>query len=259
MPYALDVFVNRYQLCGELEAVTALHVGGEEGGAALDPRRPDSASVRWGASDAPFLPGSSLKGASRAWLTRVLRAKYPTRPCGNPCDGRAGVEALCPVCRLFGTPGFAGRLLFADAPAVHWEGHGRWERRSHVALDLDTGSRRTNLLFTIEVVPAGTRFRVEWYADNVDDEDRDHLRMLRAAFEEGWITLGGGASRGLGRVRLVGARENEETLESLARRIGRPAAVPRAALLERLQAAEGETVTFDQLAAAYDQAAAGTG
>lgn len=258
MPYALDVFINRYHLCGQLEAVTALHVGAGEGGAALDPRVPDGAAVRWGATRAPFIPGSSLKGASRAWLARVLRAKSPARPCGEPCDGGQGVEGLCPVCRLFGTPGFAGRLFFADAPAVDWGRHGGWERRSHVALDLDTGTRRPGLLFTIEAVPAGQRFAVEWYADNVDEEDRQHLRMLRAAFEQGWITLGGAASRGLGRVRLLASRETVEDLEALARRIGRPEGVPLAALLDLLRAAEGETVTFDELAAAYDRAAEGS-
>lgn len=252
MPLGLDVFVNRYVLTGQLETCTALHIGS---GAAesLDPRRPDGGVVVDSGSGLPYVPGSSLKGACRGWLRRVVRARDPGRACADDC-GAGGLESLCPVCRLFGSPSFGGRIFFADAPVLSMK-RPALETRAHVRLDPDLGVRLQGGLFDMEVVPPGHRFSVEWYADNVDEEDLQHLHLLRAAMEEGMISLGGAASRGLGRVRLRDADETMEDLETLSRLIAEPASVPRARLMEALGRERGDRITMEQLRQAYDRAA----
>ena len=54
-------FINRYVITGELEAVTALHVG-----AAQDVFKPNGCKNPFfrNADGKPLIPGSSLKGAS---------------------------------------------------------------------------------------------------------------------------------------------------------------------------------------------------
>jgi CRISPR/Cas system CSM-associated protein Csm3 (group 7 of RAMP superfamily) len=253
-----EAFRNRYHLVGVLEAVTAIHVGSGEAAGALDPRRADNAVVRYGPNGLPYLPGSSLKGVSRAWLARVLGTKGPAWACGGICARDRDRDTACAVCRLFGTTAFAGRVYFADAPATTWDRHAAMEVRSFVALDLDTGSKAERRLYDAEVVPAGHRFAVEWYADDVDAEEQQHLRLLRLAWEEGMIAVGGGTSRGLGRVRLVGVRESLEDLAAVARRIVPAAAVPRERLAALLADLPGDQVTFDELCRVYDAAAGGT-
>lgn len=253
LPYALDVFVNRYQVVGQLEARTALHIGaGGEG--SLDPRRPDNGVVLDARTGCPYIPGSSLKGACRAFLARVLRAKDPPLACKGICAGD-GLQELCPTCRLFGTQRFASRVFFADAPALTWDRRAALERRTHVGIDPDVGTQRRGRLFDLDVVPAGHRFAAEWYADNVDEEDRRHLHMLRAALEEGLITIGAGASRGLGLIRLVAAAEACDDLESLSRLIGAPPSVGRTRFVEMLAAHASDRLTWDDIRQAYARAA----
>lgn len=65
-----DVLRERYRLTGELVTVSAVRVGS---GKATDISASDAPIMRDGRGR-PFLPGSSLKGALRAGLERVLRA-----------------------------------------------------------------------------------------------------------------------------------------------------------------------------------------
>lgn len=246
-----DVFENRYHLQGYLEALTAIHIGTGSNAASLDPRLADNGVVRLSRDQRPYLPGSSLKGVCRAWLARVLRGQG-LAVCQRECPG-AVWEALCPVCQLFGTQGFGGRLFFADAPAETWTHHSTTEIRTGVSVDLDSGRAIPGRLFTIEVVPAGHRFRMEVYAENVDDGDRHHLDMLRQALSEGMIAIGGGSTRGLGRMRLVDVREWMDTVQTLGRLLA-PAGVSRARLIALLAATDAEELSWTQVETLYDQA-----
>ena len=62
-------FINRYVITGELEAVTALHVG-----AAEDVFKPNGCKNPFfrNADGKPLIPGSSLKGAMRSFLEQYL-------------------------------------------------------------------------------------------------------------------------------------------------------------------------------------------
>lgn len=65
-------FVNRYVIIGELEAVTALHVG-----AAEDVFKPNGCKNPFfrNADGKPLIPGSSLKGAMRSFLEQYLSSE----------------------------------------------------------------------------------------------------------------------------------------------------------------------------------------
>lgn len=67
-----DRFVNRYVITGELEAVTALHVG-----AAEDVFKPNGCKNPFfrNAEGKPLIPGSSLKGAMRSFLEQYLSSE----------------------------------------------------------------------------------------------------------------------------------------------------------------------------------------
>ena len=65
-------FINRYVITGELEAVTALHVG-----AAQDVFKPNGCKNPFfrNADGKPLIPGSSLKGAMRSFLEQYLSSE----------------------------------------------------------------------------------------------------------------------------------------------------------------------------------------
>jgi CRISPR-associated RAMP protein (TIGR02581 family) len=78
-----DVLRERYRLTGELVTVSAVRVGS---GKATDISASDAPIMRDGRGR-PFLPGSSLKGALRAGLERVLRAlNVPGRAVCDPLE-----------------------------------------------------------------------------------------------------------------------------------------------------------------------------
>lgn len=70
----------------------------------------DSVVVRDG-SDTVYLPGSSIKGKTRAAARRLAHGLgLAVCPVGIPC--RLTTSEPCPVCRIFGSPHFPGGLHF---------------------------------------------------------------------------------------------------------------------------------------------------
>lgn len=226
-----DVLQRRVWVQGTLVAVGALHVG--SGGEGADPVAADDPVVR-DADGRPFIPGSSLKGAMRAFLERLADAHWlqedddgPRHEQGVPCWHRlrAGGEedawdcwvqqtarydaeriraALCPACRLLGAPHYAGRLQFRDLPLC--AGGPAVQQRTGVGIDRDTGTAAPKILYQFEAVPAGAAFALEALVENPSDgEFRTLLRALWA-LARGDIPVGGKLSRGLGAVSLRGVR-----------------------------------------------------
>jgi CRISPR-associated RAMP protein (TIGR02581 family) len=224
---------NRWTFEGTLACATALHVGGGE------PRNlaSDSPIVR-DAVGRPFLPGSTLKGALRAAVDRLVPAVGSSRgltccglspqeercpsPPGSPAREAveralrefAGTprereqqllrlleERLCASCRLFGSPWLAGRVYFADAFPLE-PGELPIEIRDGVGIDRDSGTAREQLRYSYEALPATTRFAFRLEAENLDDADEALLALALSELRRGAIRLGGGASRGLGACHL---------------------------------------------------------
>lgn len=177
----------------------------------------------------PVLPGSSLKGRLRSTCEAVahalnLRACMLSRAAsGVDCasdvnyyrtvreeyrnESRKGVEPrlawiaahTCDVCKLFGSPVQAGRLRVSDGLLQEWAAV--LQVRDGVVIDRDSQTAVDHLKYDYEVVPPGSRFKLDIDIENPCDRD---LALLGAAIFE-WrsgSSIGGFTSRGLGRFHL---------------------------------------------------------
>lgn len=183
----------------DLETVTPLLIrAGTASG--LDPTRPDMEFVRAHVAGEeqpiPFIPGSSLKGVLRARAGRILNTV--ARDSAAPGAEGGHLEDL------FGSTRFRSRVNVADAyPVSSPEGRVfRLGTRTNVRIARDSGAAASGALFVPEVVEHG-RFHCELTIVNYRQWHLRLLAWLLADFDEGFLTLGGGTSRGLGRVRVI--------------------------------------------------------
>jgi CRISPR-associated protein Csm3 len=188
---------------GKLEAITPLHIG--SGKPEVELGEVDMPIIK-DTHDQPYIPGSSLKGKTRAEAERILRKEgvyvcYPpdTRNmCGSTKDSP---NDFCLCCKIFGTAGnisVASKTRFRDAYPT-----GKVEtllERTGTAIDRETGTVSRGALYSIEAVPAGTVFDFEIVAENLNDEE---LKLLCAAVKSvEHSALGGSSSRGFGKVKI---------------------------------------------------------
>ncbi|MDG4770570.1 RAMP superfamily CRISPR-associated protein [Solwaraspora sp. WMMD792] len=175
----------------------------------------DKAAVSRTRRGQPMVPGSAWKGVFRSRIEYILRSLHVDEPpaevlcpAGDQCDG---VERLCWVCRLFGTPGRRGLLAFRDSviesPAT--------ADRTQVGIDRVTGGARDQLLFSSRPVVDGT---LTLRIDSLDPDGRHEpvdavgptpgwartaLSHVLRDLDDGLIGVGSRVSRGLGGVRVV--------------------------------------------------------
>jgi CRISPR-associated protein Csm3 len=230
-----DKFTSRVIIRGSVEASTGLHVGA--GNTSLDPSATDSPVIR-DAAGRPFIPGSSLKGALRSHLEKIVlglgrdsvRACDPlANPCiskkdfesiekeakkaskGNGQDDRAQYDALvadaidtksCDVCKIFGSNYLAAHAMVRDLFIDPQLNTVRVELRDGVGIDRDTETARQHVKYDFEVIPASTRFILEVAVENGDAESLGLLGIGLREMEQGRVSLGGKTTRGLGKVIL---------------------------------------------------------
>ncbi len=182
----------------------------------------------------PYIPGSSLRGAIRSELERVLAAVGPDNGIDSctlfdddSCDKKyrdmiREIEAdrkstdekkkkkiddflattLCPICRLFGATMFGSRLAVYDAKARKHDGI-LTQVRDSVAIHRDNGAAVDGAKFDYEVVEkAPSDFEFKMVGENLDDTDKRIVNIVLALLKNG-IHVGGKRSGGLGRVRLT--------------------------------------------------------
>jgi len=221
--------VGKLILSGELRCETGLHIGAGKG--SLEIGGADNPVVK-DAFGLPYIPGSSLRGRIRSLLENALGLTSPAELVY--LSKRKGQEVRIhqsdrpddEICLLFGrNPGrmdrVAGealdtraatpaRLAIYDAPldAASITAQMRenlddeiTEVKSENAIDRITSQANPR---TLERVPAGARFHVRMVLDVLCEEDKalaarliEGLRLLEDD------ALGGGGSRGSGRVRFA--------------------------------------------------------
>ena len=221
--------VGKLILEGELECETGLHIGAGKG--TLEIGGADNPVVK-DAFGHPYVPGSSLRGKLRSLLEQssgmavpselVYLSKRRGQEVRIHQSDRPGDE----ICLLFGrNPGrmervsgdaleafnaTPARLTVCDAPLVVESITPQMrenlddeltEVKSENAIDRITSQANPR---TLERVPAGARFKVRMVLDVLCDEDKalaarlfEGLRLLEDD------ALGGGGSRGSGRVRFA--------------------------------------------------------
>jgi len=221
--------VGKLILSGELHCETGLHIGAGKG--SLEIGGADNPVVK-DAFGLPYIPGSSLRGRIRSLLENALGLTTPAELVY--LSKRKGQEVRIhqsdrpddEICLLFGrNPGrmdrVAGealdtraatpaRLAIYDAPLVAESITPQMrenlddeitEVKSENAIDRITSQANPR---TLERVPAGARFEVRMVLDVLCEEDKalaarliEGLRLLEDD------ALGGGGSRGSGRVRFA--------------------------------------------------------
>ncbi|WP_376796464.1 CRISPR-associated RAMP protein Csx7 [Thermogemmatispora sp.] len=195
----------------------------------------------------PFLPGSSLKGVFRSHVEKIVASLRPRVVCypftgdekeeanleerrrtyrdscgesfnrevRNDDQRRRQLEARtdevyarsCPVCRLFGSTWFIGRLSIGDAYLV--SGLFR-ERRDGVGIDRLTGGAAHGAKFELEVISEGVTFESTIHLRNFEIWQLGMLFVVLQDLEDGLIRIGSGRSRGLGWVKgSIGLEEHE--------------------------------------------------
>lgn len=188
-------------------------------------------TYRFGDRAQPYIPGSSLKGVLRSYAEKICRSlrDQPVPVClpylkpDDAADGETGQASCglrlekykkdhtvkmiatnqvyrlsCPICRLFGSHNFMGRLATADAyladpPAV-------LEIRDGVAIDRHTGGAAPGAKYDLEVLTRGS-FTTTVEIKNFERWQLGLLALVLRDMEDELVRLGFGKSRGLGRVR----------------------------------------------------------
>jgi CRISPR/Cas system CSM-associated protein Csm3 (group 7 of RAMP superfamily) len=136
------------------------------------------------ASEALYIPGSSVKGALRTAASRVAAA-YGFTSCGETRPeliAKAHAGGPCDVCRLFGysgdDPSAASRVWVSDFNPV---GEPRTVTVVRVGLDDRTLRVREGVLYSMEHLLPGSEFEGEV---RVDDSARNLVPLLLLAIAE---------------------------------------------------------------------------
>jgi CRISPR/Cas system CSM-associated protein Csm3 (group 7 of RAMP superfamily) len=199
----------RLRLRGWLHVRTPLHVGG----IALDPA--EALPVALDGRDRPYVPGTSLAGALRAWMrgadTRpeALEDLWGFVPDGQSDAGRASRVVVHDALITTSTG------LAADGTPADLIDPLTLPSREGVGIDRRTGAAASEILHSRTIIPAGSYLRLELDMESTTGEiarDRARLRALRDALASGRIALGASTSGGLGVVRLVGETISEQDL-----------------------------------------------
>ncbi len=214
-----DKFESRTLIQATLEIETGLSVGSR---VSLEPIGTDLPVMKT-VDGFPFIPGSSLKGVVRAQMERILRsinhrpALWACDPFAEPCSSAISKEestdervftqtvwdASCTVCRLFGSPLFASRLFFKDAPLINADVLPVLTQiRDGVGIDRDLGAARTGAKYDFETVVPGSRFGIEVLAENADEWEIGLVLTVLRILQEGHLAIGGKSTRGPGWGRL---------------------------------------------------------
>lgn len=232
IPFGHHELHNRYTFDGMLELVTPLRISS---GYASDTT--DAPFMR-SYNGTPYIPGSSLRGAIRSEVERILVAvgkkaagirsctlfekdscSEKIRECldvikeneGPPINDKLikqlAEKHLCDVCRLFGSTVYASRLIIEDAmpktagiDAVK----SRIRIRDGVGIDRDTGAAVDGAKFDYEVIDPGKDcplFCFRMVAENVTDPDRKLIDLILNLLKQG-LYVGGKRTGGLGQVKL---------------------------------------------------------
>lgn len=178
----------------------------------------------------PFIPGSSLKGVFRSYAEKICRSvKDGTIPVClpyvKPGDEKKGEKNQascglrfeeyhknsgkklsspeiyaysCPVCRIFGSHNFVGRLSTADG-LLKENSSFSIETRDGVAIDRLTGGTVAGAKYDLEVLTKGD-FSTQIVLRNFERWQLGLLTLILRDLADKQIRIGMGKSRGLGRI-----------------------------------------------------------
>ncbi|MGC9395663.1 MAG: type III CRISPR-associated RAMP protein Csx7 [Anaerolineae bacterium] len=214
---------RQVRLHGELVTHTPLRIGGGRSYDAIG----DDLPVVKDTLGRPVIPGSSLKGALRAYTETLLRTlksvvqssekqKLSCYPLTEPCLSNDEVAAIkqeedadsklweksCWTCRLFGAPWLASRVLVKDLTVRKATWLDEFGHRDGVSINRDKGTAQSQKRYTFELVPEKTAFDFDLVVDGASDAELGLFLLALNGANNGQILLGGARSRGLGDIVL---------------------------------------------------------
>lgn len=207
--------LGKIMVTGTLTALTGLRVGGATGGLKIGGV---DLNVITDPQGRPYIPGSSIKGKTRALAEYYKGVKFDSK--GRHLCSTGGAYADCQVCQIWGTLGgkeLAGPCLtrlqvrdaFLDESSIPQEIKDNleleWtEVKFETAINRIKGTALDGSLRQVERVPAGARFGLELIYNVFRPED---LALFKLVLESLQLLehdyLGGMGSRGYGRVELI--------------------------------------------------------
>lgn len=222
----LNKFENKYIIKGILKAEAPIHIG--TGTEDFSPTAVDNGVIR-DENGNPFIPGSSLKGVLRSFLERIMpsdKTEEEYWACdilSKPCVDKNFLKSIkdkiineqkteeeiakkiydsqCDVCKLFGGNAFASKIHISDCKLIDNKAY--TQIRDGVAIDRDTLTGADGKKYDFECVAAGTAFKFEMTIDNLDDEQKEFIKITLGYLESGDMKVGGKTSAGLGNVKLI--------------------------------------------------------
>lgn len=214
----MTTFTSRLRYKGQLVFDSAHRIGAQRSLAVDAPDLPVLRTV----DGRPYIPGSSVKGAWRAYTESVLRTIQAQQNLGHklacqpiseelrclPKDrvkslkdeadaDKALRQASCWTCRIFGNGQIASKVMIKDL-MIDEASFLRTEVRDGVAIDRDSARAADGFKYNFEAVPAGARFELEILVENAAPAELGLIMIGLNSFARGDILLGGAKSRGLG-------------------------------------------------------------
>jgi len=126
----------------------------------------------------------------------------------------------CPICRLFGSTEFIGRVSIGDAYLDSKQPIPRpTELRDGVGIDRLTGGAFGRALFNLETVSSNVLFRSTIHVRNFEDWQLGMLLTAAQDMADGLIRIGSGRSRGFG---SVTAKVHEVAISYIGPQGGKP-------------------------------------
>jgi len=220
-----SIFKNKYRISGNLEVLTALHIG---------------SGVEENGMDAPFItidgnsknknfyiPGSSFRGYLSTKLERLLAKengfKFVDKETKEELN-EADVKLIFGYTNLQKEDNYIKEKILkklaydknneTDKEENYYSMAGRIHisdmlinsdvdsiKRDGIKIDRETGATETGAKFDYNVIPLGTFFKFEMELDNVEEYQLDLIKLaLKDILEED--LFGGKLSRGIGKCKL---------------------------------------------------------
>ncbi len=169
-----------------------------------------------------FFPGSSLKGVFRSHLEKIgrtlnepaicnpfgdsfcgktLKALKQSKYNNDPIPNEVAYGSSCPVCRLFGSTFYTGRINIGDAYLRNDGNPMPTELRDGVGIDRFTGGAANGAKFDLEAVSSGVEFVTDIYLRNFECWQLGMILQVARDLEDELIRIGSGTSRGLGGIK----------------------------------------------------------
>jgi len=197
-----DELLNRIIITGKLCLETQLHIGAGEihdfypemmilTTHIFDPIKNEYIH------DIPFIPAPTLKGIFRNEIHKILKGlKYDPAPCdNNDCD--LNTQKICPVCYLFGSSNFGGKIFFKDSFPI--DNNLILRTKSGITIDRKRKKVKEPSLIQIQTLQPKATFHFEIIIENLLHHSLlKYLIFVINELSNEYLSIGGKKSIGFG-------------------------------------------------------------